>query len=377
MKILHIISGLKNGGAETVLYRLVKDDTSDNNHEVISLINKGFYGEYLEKAGVTVHVLGFGEGRFTIKPLVKLYKIIHLYKPDVIQTWMYHANFIGALVYIFTKYKNIFWSIHHSDLDSKKTPAITLAINKICALLSTKIPKSVIFCSKFAANVHVNVGYDKNKITIINNGVNVNEFVPNLYARKLLRSEWGVKDNCVLLGMVARWDIHKDHKTLLTALSHMNLKNSLPWKCILAGQRMNDSNIELVNLLNEYNLIDNMILLDVRSDIPAIMSSIDLHVLSSSGEAFGNTTVEAMSCGTPAVVTNVGAGEYIVGETGWVVPSSKPILLAESIMLAMKLKGDDYAWGKRKISSRQRIINKFSIDKMNNKYNKIWNKQTL
>ena len=59
----------------------------------------------------------------------------------------------------------------------------------------------------------------------------------------------GSEDNCVLLGMVARWDIHKDHKTLLTTLSHMNLKNSLPWRCILAGQRMNDSNIELVNLL--------------------------------------------------------------------------------------------------------------------------------
>jgi len=374
MKILHIISGLKNGGAETILYRLVKDDATNNEHVVISLIDKAFYGEYLEKEGVVVHSLYFGQGWFNISPLVKLYKIIHLYKPDIIQTWMYHANFIGALVYMFTKYKNIFWSIHHSDLDSKKTSSITLAINKICAFMSNKIPRSVVFCSDFCANVHENVGYDKRKSTIINNGVDVNEFTPNLTGRNLLRSEWGGDDSCIVLGMVARWDIHKDHKNLFSALSLMGSTITLPWKCVLVGQNMNTSNAELEFLLGKYNLKDNIILLGVRNDIPLIMDSIDIHILSSSGEAFGNTTIEAMSCGTPAIVTNVGAGEFIVGNTGWVVPPSNPYLLAESIMVAMKLKTDVHSWEKRKNNCRQRIINEFSVDKMKREYNQLWDK---
>ncbi len=107
MKILHIISGLKRGGAETQLFRICKFD-QDNDHIVVSLSNKEGYGDILEKINVSVYTLNFSRGRISISGLIKLYRIIKQIKPDVVQTWMNHADFIGGIIARIAGIKNIF-----------------------------------------------------------------------------------------------------------------------------------------------------------------------------------------------------------------------------------------------------------------------------
>jgi len=101
---------------------------------------------------------------------------------------------------------------------------------------------------------------------------------------------------------------------------------------------------------------------------------LDLHVLSSCGEAFPNVLAEAMACGVPCVATNVGDSVLIVDETGWVVPAKDPQALAESISAALMEMKDKQQWQKRADSARMRIINHFSIDRMLSAYGEMWNK---
>ena len=106
MKILHIITGLNDGGAEAVLYRLCKFDSA-HKHIVVSLMVEGKYGPLLKELGVKLYCLNMPAGRIRFSGMIKLFKLLRQHKPDVIQTWMYHADLIGGVVGRLAGIKNI------------------------------------------------------------------------------------------------------------------------------------------------------------------------------------------------------------------------------------------------------------------------------
>jgi len=95
MRVLHIITGLNDGGAETVLYRLVTHD-ADNDHNVVSLTGEGKYGLLLQEKGIKVMALEMPRGRVTASGLLQLWRTVRTVRPDVVQTWMYHADLLGG-----------------------------------------------------------------------------------------------------------------------------------------------------------------------------------------------------------------------------------------------------------------------------------------
>ena len=104
-----------------------------------------------------------------------------------------------------------------------------------------------------------------------------------------------------------------------------------------------------------------------------IMNGLDIYVQSSSyGEGFPNVVAEAMSCGTPCVVTDVGDASFIVGKTGWIVPPKNSSKLANAIEASFK-EIDKNHWNERRNKARSRIRNEFDINKMIKSYNKLWN----
>ena len=107
MRVIHIITGLNNGGAEAVLYRLCKYDKI-NKHIVISMMDYGKYGELLRNENIDVYTLDMPAGKLTLNGIINLYKIIKQFKPNVVQTWMYHANLIGGIVAKIAGIKKLF-----------------------------------------------------------------------------------------------------------------------------------------------------------------------------------------------------------------------------------------------------------------------------
>jgi len=113
--------------------------------------------------------------------------------------------------------------------------------------------------------------------------------------------------------------------------------------------------------------------MEPQKEINKFMNGIDLHILSSKyGEAFPNVVAEAMASGTPCVVTNVGDASEIVQKTGWVVPPNNAVKLSQGIKDALNnFKKDN--WNNICINARKRISYKFSIKKMIENYEKVWN----
>lgn len=377
MQVLHIITDFNDGGAQAVLYRFINADPK-NNHQVISLMNIGWYGNRLIALGIPVYSLNMPGSKLTISGLTKLYRLIRQINPDAIQTWMYHSDLIGSVIARLAGKKIVVWGIHNTNLDPAKTPLTTRLTVKICALLSGAIPQKIISCSEDGIRVHTAIGYQPQKMVVVPNGYDVSEFSPKPDLRQELRHQWQIGEDTTLFGMVARWDPQKDHPNLIAALAHLKTQSVLPWHCVLIGSDVDENNQELVALLAQYGVKDCVSLLGIRSDIPAVMNALDLHVLSSSyGEAFPNVVSEAMACGTPCIVTLVGDAALIVGDTGWAVPARDPVALATAMQAAIKEKSEPTAWAARQAICRERIQSNFNLEMMVDRYNAVWNQSIL
>ena len=128
MQILHIITGLGKGGAETLLCNLCQFE-SDYKHTIISLSDLEGSESIINKPNVSLYSLNFLEGKIKLFGLFKLFKLIKKIKPDVVQTWMIHADLIGGIVARLAGIKNVFWGVHHTILIPGKVKASTILIN--------------------------------------------------------------------------------------------------------------------------------------------------------------------------------------------------------------------------------------------------------
>lgn len=369
--ILHIITGLADGGAEAVLYRLCTHEDT-HRHTVVSLMDAGKYGPLLEEAGVRVHCLGMPRGRLTWQGLRRLWRILRMERPDVVQTWMYHADLLGGVMARLAGVRRIIWGIRHSNLEPGKLRGLTLWIARVNAFLSRWVPDAVVCCAHRAKDVHIRLGYAAHKFVIIPNGYDVSRFRPDPVARAKLRQEWCVPDEVPLLGMVARFDPQKDHANLIRALGQLK-KSGESFRCVLVGRGMDEGNAAIRSVLAAEGLEEYVRLLGPRNDIPSVMVALDVHVLSSVGEAFPNVLAEAMACGTPCVTTDVGDAALIVGDTGWVVPAANPAALARTIATALdEWRERPAAWAERQESARKRIAEVFSLERMVQAYRRVW-----
>lgn len=372
MIVCHIITGLHNGGAEGGLFRLCTAHSSaDYRHIVISLSAPGIYVERLEKAGIPVYCLNMPRGRLTLNGLITLYRLLKKIKPDVVQTWMYHADLVGGLVSRLCGIRNIAWGIHHANLDPALNRSATLLVVRICALLSKSVPARIVNCSQLSIALHKSVGYCPDKFVYIPNGYLLDRFVPDKEAGLAVRRTLLLPETVPVLGMVARFDPQKDHNNLIQALGLLKQKG-VAFVCLLVGTNMVTENKVLMTAIEKENVTSEIKLLNARDDIPAIMNALDIHVLSSAGEAFPNVLAEAMACGTPCVSTDVGDARFILGKTGWVVPSANASALADAIADALVAMCDRPAWEQRQQAARRHIVDNFSSEKMVRAYQQVW-----
>jgi hypothetical protein len=110
------------GGAEMMLFKVLSAmDLKKFSSEIICLSANVELVERIEALGVTVHVLGMKGGMPTPSGLMKLVKIMKQFEPDVVQTWLYHADLIGGLAAKFFSKSKIVWNIRSGDLDFRNT----------------------------------------------------------------------------------------------------------------------------------------------------------------------------------------------------------------------------------------------------------------
>lgn len=372
-KVLHVITSLDDGGAEGALFRLCKFE-KQHQHVVVSLRDFGKYGPLLEEAGIAVYSLEMNNAWTIIRGAFRLFLLLRRERPSLIQTWLYHGDLIGGVIGKLAGIQHIVWGVRHGNLSSSKIKWGTLLTAKFCALLSHLIPSLIISCSHRAAATHINFGYAPDKLHVIPNGYDFSKFSPDEASGNRVSTELNLPSDRPIIGMVARYDVQKDHRNLIAALSV--LKNrGIKCHCVLVGTNITISNFEIYKVLIDYGVLDMVTLCGRRDDISAIMNALDLHVLSSLGEAFPNVLAEAMACEIPCVTTDVGDADLIVGSTGWVAPPGNPLAFADCIEHAITELTNEQSWIKRKHNARMHIQKNFSIDRMIKSYSDAWDRQ--
>ena len=146
MKVVHIITGLNDGGAEHTLFKICKYDII-NKHIVISLTGPGKYFPLLNKLGVDVYFLNLKI--FKVYKIFSLIKLIRFLKPDLVQTWLVHADFFGGIAARLAGVKKVIWNVRYSGVELGKTKILTILIMKILVHISFIVPKLIIINSKF------------------------------------------------------------------------------------------------------------------------------------------------------------------------------------------------------------------------------------
>lgn len=370
-KAIHIVSGLGDGGAEAALYRMVISNT-DEESTVISLSNKSKYGKLLEEKGVTVHALELSFNLYIFFKLYKLYKILRRIQPDVIQTWMYHADLVGGVIGRLSGIKNIIWGVYCTNFVLGETKILTILVIFINSILSRFIPKKIIFCAEEGLRVHKKYGFSRKKLIYIPNGLPHETFTIDTQLNTSLRKENNIKDSDIILGIVGRYSPMKDHLNFIKALGLM-LKMKINFTAIFIGENLDIQNHTLVSQIKRYGLEEKVRLLGPRQDIPQLMNLMDLNILSSSfGEGQPTVLCESMLSGTPCISTDIGDSAVIVGDYGWIVPPSDPQKLSDQILKALETMKDEVKWNERVLGGREHIITKFTIEAMHESYLKVW-----
>jgi glycosyltransferase involved in cell wall biosynthesis len=330
IKVTHVISNLDGGGAETMLYRLLcRMNPACFENEVISLTDLGTLTAKIRLAGVPVRALGMKRGVPNPFSLARLHQWIRASKPQIVQTWMYHANLIGGLAARLAGEIPVVWGVHQANLDPQLNKLLTVWTAKGCARMSRWLPSYILFVSQASLLLHTKVGYAARRMEVIPNGFDLHEFSPDSTARLSLRRELGIAEDGLVIGMAAHFRPEKDHHNFVQAAGRVHAVNP-EVHFVLCGLGVTSDNQQLVKWIADAGIQSRCHLLGERRDIPRLFSAIDIATSSSLSEAFPLSVGEAMACGTPCVVTNVGDSALIVGATGRVVAPGNPDALAEA-----------------------------------------------
>jgi len=326
--IVHLITGLETGGAERMLYRLVKRTDRDRFRSVVvSITGAGSVGPAFRGAGVELMTLGVRRGLPDPRGLFQLDRILREVRPDILQTWLYHADFLGLLVKQLGHAPHLLWNVRCSDLSLASVSPVGAALRRTLSWCST-VPDAVVVNSRAGRCFHERIGYRPRRWEYLPNGFDTDELRPDLGARRHLRAELGIDDDTIVIGLPARYHPMKDHRTFLEAAAI--LAATRREVCfVLVGAGIEATNRALVKAIAERGIGDRVRLLGERNDMAAVYAALDIPTLSSAcGEGFPNVLGEAMACGLPCVATDNGDAAELLGRTGMVVPPRDPRALA-------------------------------------------------
>lgn len=369
IKIVHLITTLTVGGAEMMLYRLVSSmDQQRFESVVISLTDGGDIGERIKEAGFRVYSLGMRRGQPTPLGLGRLVSLLKQEHPTILQTWMYHANLLGIVASKLAGKPTVVWNIRCSTFEFSQKQRLSDWTTRTCALISAS-PRLIVVNSEAGQHFHTQLGYHPREWRLIPNGINTEQYHPNAEARFAVRQELGLESDTPLIGLVARFDPIKGHQTFLQAAA--NLKQWQPEAhFLMVGLNVTIENKSLMDSIRKGGLLDNVHLLGLRHDIPRLTAALDIATSSSDAEGFSNTVGEAMSCGVPCAVTDVGDSAKIVSDTGKVVPARDPQALATAWNeLLLMENGARLELG---IRARHRVESLFALDYVVKQYEDLY-----
>jgi len=368
MRVLHIISGLGTGGAETMLMKLVGGG-GRHDHSVASLSGMGDLGPALQGAGVEVSATNM-RSLSGLALLPWLRGLVGQVRPDLIQGWMPHGNLAAVLASTVTRRKiPMAWNIRQSLTDLTYERPLTRRLIRFNARLSRR-PRSIIYNSVVGAMEHEALGYAPERRHLIPNGFDLARFSPSPVAREQMRQELGIAQDEVAIGLVARFHSMKNHAGFFEAAS-LVLKQAPFVRFVLAGSGMEASNSELMAMIGDSGVRSRSLFLGNRPDVDRVNLALDLACnVSLHGEGFPNAIGEAMACAVPCVVTGSGDSAAIVADGGLICGDTSSATIAAGMLRLVEAGGDERA--RLGQIARKRMEDHFSLPAIVARYDDLY-----
>jgi len=324
-KVVQLITTMADGGAET----MVKDyallcDKEQIDMTIISWSERlGSANErILEEAGVPVIYLGKCKGNkpknIVSRAIGRINKylffrnyIIHE-SIDVIHIHLRFGIYIKLIPSKVLKRIKLFYTVHNEPDKFFDASERGRKYKEYCEAnrLIHKYGLTVITLHD-EMNKQICNMFGTDRVITINNGINFSRFDSKLYDRKKVREELGVDSDTFLLGHVGSFTKQKNHELLITIFEEYIKKNSNS-KLLLVGRGILKQ--QIIEFIKDKHLQNYIIVLENRSDIPELMSTMDVFVLPSKWEGFPVVMLEAQKMGLPCVISNRINDEVVLTE---------------------------------------------------------------
>lgn len=357
--VMFLVRSFNRGGAERQLTTLVVGlKRLGWPVSVACFYAGGPFQREVEDAGVPVFELG-KNGRWDVLGfLFRLYRLLRKERPEILHGYLPVPNLVALLARPCHTRTRVVWGIRASHLDLPRNDRIARVVSFLERRFA-RFADLIIVNSRAGFEYHAARGFPEQKMRIIHNGIDTTRFRFDAEARHRVRREWSVPETAPLVGLVGRLDPMKDHRTFLLAAKA--LAESDPcWRFVCVGDGPADYRAALMAQADALALSGRLIWTGARGDMPAVYSALDIAVSASYGEGFPNVIAEAMACGRPCVVTDVGDSAAIIGELGEVVPPRNPAALAMGIARVgtSLLRDGDTA----SAMARAAVVSSFSVD---------------
>jgi glycosyltransferase involved in cell wall biosynthesis len=362
MNILFLTRSLNYGGSERQLVALAKGLWKQGVAVTVATFYPGGpLRSDLESTGVSVESVEKRSRWDMLGFFWRLLQLAHRVRPSIIHGYLTTANILTILLKPFCPSTKIVWGLRASNMELERYGYVDQVQSWVECKLS-HFADLIVVNSHAGFDVAARKGFPQHKMVVIPNGIDIDRFHPDLVSRNERCQAWGVADGEHLIGLVGRLDPMKGHDTFIKAAALLSRRrDNIRYICVGDGPEAFKE--KLMDLSKELGLGQQMIWAHASNDVGAVYNALDLVTSCSSfGEGFSNVIGEAMACGRPCVVTDVGDAKRIVGDTGYVVAPGNPAALALAWQEALDAGVDEQA--KQGQRARERIIQHFSLERL-------------
>lgn len=349
MKILHVITSLQYGGAEKLVADIVpmlKD--KGNDIDVVAFDNsEPNFSKLLEDKGIKV--IFWGKGYYSLKFLFRLGKMMKDY--DIVHTHNTSPQYFAAIANLWNNNCKLVTTEHNTS-NRRRGHKILSYIDR---WMYNKYQYIICISNKTEEKLKEFIGKVKSPISTIYNGISINEY------RQATNLE--IKPSRTVITMVGAFRLQKDQDTIVRAMSILDKEKYEVW---LVGEGERKKIVE--DLSKELHLNNNVRFLGLRKDVPSILKTSDIVVMSSHWEGFGLAAVEGMAAGKPVIATDIPGLAQIVEGAGILFPHSDDKTLASEIVRLAEDK-EYYQQIANKCWERAQM---FDIKEMVNGYHKVY-----
>lgn len=347
-KILHLITGLETGGAEMMLLKTLPSLQEIFDNHVCCIRGHGPIGKKLSDAAIPVHYLEL-KNIFDLGIILRFKKIIQIEKPDLLVTYLIHADLFGRIFGRLFGIKKIICSVRVKLIQIKYLPLLLLD-----ALTSPLVTRYHFNSQVVADMYHRYFFLPKRKSTVIPNGLDI-----TLYQKEINKNqkkqELSLPQDSIIISCVGRLEKQKGQEYLIKALVPLS-QNQPNLHLLLIGAGSNEKMLK--ELAKNLKIAPQVHFLGKTDDVPQLLAISDIFTLPSLYEGMSNALMEAMATGLPIVATDIPENKEVIENNGLLVPPKDSKVITQALQILLQHPEKRLLFGQ---NAKQAAYKKFAL----------------